>query len=508
MAKHTKAKCEPIEVGTCFAMPQADGRFSACQVLAPHKDGGHEVIALDWLGEAAPTLADLEGVSVLILNHHSWQNTPQRMIVSDAPPAEFVSIGVSEPLATFDEDPRTYGAWLGLSGRILAELWWNEVAPKAETSAYNDALKHRRDKFTFELGGITHEAQRGLAAARVGPDEPFRVAADQELDWSALDALGMLSKIQYTGSDRGVLDYVASRVLVKELHWSAHGQRTIDLSDAGVGHLVLEVGDGSLELHLPADQAFVSLTGYRGQDVTVRHPGNGAGLHLMLHDLSDATPPPIGGLEALSMLSLMAPKELDIAELGYPRLARIAIKMKNGHVTHLGALAELQHLERLRIGECYEMEPEHFPEPSALPNLESVTFHSLRKRHAAVLKKRLKGLPNLSITGAKTDAWLAGNAGNPFNDWVDESAKLGKAACKIYKESHGKVLKLRANDTEAYHREMVDFVRAFNRLGTKHSLDTIHREHIFTAFHELATASPVEATKAVLAEWFDEDREF
>jgi len=508
MAKRPKGTPR-IDIGTCFAVPEDGDRFSACQVIGHHESGGHEAIALDWLGDAMPTLKDLDGVSVLILNHHSWSDSPQRLIVSDAPPGEFVPIGVREPLTTFDEEPRSYGSWLGLSGRILTELWWNEVVPEAERRAYKDARKHRREPITIEFAGASHERERGLSGARVGgEDAVFPAEPDQKLDWSAFDAFGMMGLIEYTGTDATVLDYFRGRVLMQTLHWHDHGRSTIDLTGTGIGRLVLEVGDGPLEVRVPAEIEFISLLGYRDQKVTVHHEGEGHGLHLLLHDLEDTAPPPVVGLEALSFLSLMTPKELTLGELGYPALERLTVRSDGGAITDLEALAELQDLRRLRVTECYEMQPEAFPEPSALPKLDSVEFHSLRKSHAAVLKKRLKGVATVKIKGAKSDAWLAANAGNPFNNWVDESQKLGKAACKIYKQAYGKVTKLAADDKDTYHQLMVDFVRAFNRLGTKHALDTIHREHIFSAFFELASASPVEATKTELATWFDEDREF
>ncbi|MBW2464275.1 MAG: hypothetical protein JRH11_21680 [Deltaproteobacteria bacterium] len=204
----------------------------------------------------------------------------------------------------------------------------------------------------------------------------------------------------------------------------------------------------------------------------------------------------------------MKPKEVELAALGYPNLDTLALHLKGGRIHDVEALAAWPSLRRLLVIECYEMSPDRFPRPTDMPELQFVEFHSLRKTDAAVLRKRLKGLRGLKLSGSKSNAWLAANADNPFNNWVDESARLGKAACKIYKRSHGRVTKLGAEDFDAYHEEMVGFVRAFNHLDSKHGLDTVHREHIYDAFHELAEASPVVATPAVLAQWFDEDREF
>lgn len=490
-------------------MPQTDGRFSACQVLCAHSDGGYEVIALDWIGDAMPTLDALEGVSVLILNHHSWEASPQRLIVDPVPPPEFVPIGVREPLAAFTDEARSYGSWLGLSDRLLQQHWWDTVVPASEAKAYKDAKRNRGQRVTFSLGGTTHEAGRAMSSARIGPGLALPVPPAAPLDWSVLDAFGMLSAIEYAGTDTAVVDYIASRVLLRELHWSAHGCTQIDLSRCGLDKLVVEVGGGPLSLHLPDDLRRLEFRGYQGQAVAVHHATRGRGLHLSLHDLASPNPmPAITGLDALTALSLMSPPELTIGALGYSNLERLTVNLKGGQVHDLEAVESLVHLQRLRITECYAMEPERFPEAAVLPKLESVEFVTLRKSHAAVLKKRLKGIPHVDLRGAKTDAWLAANADNPFNNWVDDNARLAKAACKIYRQSYGRVSKLAADDRDGYHREMVEFVRAFNALGAKHRLETIEREHIFSAFHTLADASPVEATDAELAAWFDEDREF
>jgi hypothetical protein len=161
----------------------------------------------------------------------------------------------------------------------------------------------------------------------------------------------------------------------------------------------------------------------------------------------------------------------------------------------------------LRIDEAYELDPGALPD---LPALRQLKLYGTRKSIAAAVKARYKGSKvRVHTLRAKTDEWLAIHMYNPFREWVEESKAFGTAACRAYTKAGAAIDALppdagdRLADAERVLRQLI---RDFNALdGRRGRIDTVCREHVLKAVHDLArrVGMPAELTD----HWFDDTRE-
>jgi hypothetical protein len=163
-------------------------------------------------------------------------------------------------------------------------------------------------------------------------------------------------------------------------------------------------------------------------------------------------------------------------------------------------------LRSIHLRELYDFDAHAFPDE--LPDLESVTIHGLQKDHSAVLKKKLASVPTAKVTGARTPEWIKTNLHNPFREWEEDDARMGKAACAAWLKASALAEKAGAaaskETAEVILRGLVD---ALNKIDKRTSLDTIRRDESGEAFMDLAgrfsRVPPNEAAK-----WFDAWRNF
>src|SRR5262245_47867799 len=112
-----------LRPGTVFAIPLADGQWTACQVVRIGEGtAGPCVVSLRWIGDARPALADLRDAAPLRLDHHRWKGTPDWCHVGGAPvPPSYVELGVLPP-PDLGECP-AYGGWTGGLHIRLQATW-------------------------------------------------------------------------------------------------------------------------------------------------------------------------------------------------------------------------------------------------------------------------------------------------------------------------------------------------------------------------------------------------
>jgi hypothetical protein len=100
-----KKKSALPKAGTAFAFPLGDGRFSVCRVLldisserSKQWNGDTILVACaSWIGYQVPRADDPALRPILHLKHHSWDNKPNVLWVSDEPPPDLIPIGTIEP---------------------------------------------------------------------------------------------------------------------------------------------------------------------------------------------------------------------------------------------------------------------------------------------------------------------------------------------------------------------------------------------------------------------------
>ena len=100
----------------------------------------------------------------------------------------------------------------------------------------------------------------------------------------------------------------------------------------------------------------------------------------------------------------------------YSRIAELTLRGAPGKLRDASTLGQLRGLRELEICDVYELDVARWP--SDWPLLEGVQIHGLRKADADGLKKTLATVPDVRITGARSDAWIESNLGNPFRESV------------------------------------------------------------------------------------------
>ncbi|MCE9574371.1 MAG: hypothetical protein K8W52_14585, partial [Deltaproteobacteria bacterium] len=139
----------------------------------------------------------------------------------------------------------------------------------------------------------------------------------------------------------------------------------------------------------------------------------------------------------------------------------------------------------------------------AWPALTRVSIDGYRTADAARWKACFAGVADLELRGGKTDEWLAANLDNPFCDWIDRDAAVGKRAAAAWRTARAA---LGAGVTAAAaSRVLKAFVAVFNAIDAKTGIDTIDREEIAEAFIGLASEAGLDpaVAEARLDEWRD-----
>lgn len=474
--------------GTVLAAPLDDGRWTAYQIVSD--DGtSPAIVALDVLEDAPPTLAQVRGAKLLVIDHHSWSSHHDYVHVTPAkPPARWRELGV---LPVPDLGPcNAHGGWPdGFSQIVLQRRWVTEI-PADVRAAYKACP---RETVRVDLGAVAlDDVRRDTSELAIG-SRAAPLAAGTKLRWAALDLLGQLTRLSIHGDPAGVVEHVRAHPLIAELTWSAHGRATLDLSSTRL-HTVSVSADAPLTLRLPDTVKTLRVRG-KVDRVTVAQPLAGGRLTLELHGGPLKLP---AGLVALRELAVGAMGSIDVAKVAkaFPALETLTVRGDATELLRVEALAKLPRLRSLTLYACYRLDAAKVP--AAWPALDRVTIDGHRKVDAAILKRALGAAPRFELRGGKTDAWLAANLDNPFRDWIDRDAAVGKKAAAAWRKARG-AKKIDAKVLRA-------FIDVFNAIDGKTGLDTIDREEIGDAFHELATGAGFTPKEAEA--WFDAWRDF
>ncbi|WP_433795741.1 hypothetical protein [Actinoplanes sp. CA-252034] len=164
---------------------------------------------------------------------------------------------------------------------------------------------------------------------------------------------------------------------------------------------------------------------------TVRALDDGRWLHLDIFAATPATVAPAGlsGVRSVSLSGAGALSADTIAAFLEAHTVSLRWTSPPGRLDNPTALTALTHLRLLQMFDAYAMDADTLPD---LP-LDDLLISGLRGSTARGLRARFRKSPvTLSLTGAKSDRWLAANLDNPFRDWADDNPTAGAAACKAY----------------------------------------------------------------------------
>ncbi|MCB9574360.1 MAG: hypothetical protein H6709_19950 [Kofleriaceae bacterium] len=481
-----------------LAVPLGDDRWTACQVVAVD-DGGPVALSLQWLGDVRPTLDDVRDAPPLRVDHHAWDGDLAWRHVTPAPPSTFVPLGAL-PVPPGLGACNAHGSWDGVGGEIGGQARWLAL-PAAARAAYK-AAHRRRDDVTLDLGALTVTARADRARLHV---DAAALPPGTALRWAGLDDLGCLTELDYDGDDPGVIGHLRARPMIAELSWSAHGQATIDLRELTITTFATTLA-APLTLHLPPSVTTLRVRG-DARHLTCHQAGDGRRLELWVGPDDDGRLAlPAGGLARLDALHVWGARRVDAAAIAtWTALTRLHVHGDAVTLDGVERLAALTALRRLELIHCYGLDAAAFPAAAtAWPALTSASIDGHRKADAAALRARLAGVASVELRGGKTDAWLSANLDNPFRDWVDRAAAVGRAAAAAWRTACAALDGARSRrTTEAALRALVD---AFNRLGDRHGLDTVDREEVGEAFLTLSRRAGID--DATSGAWFDAWREF
>jgi hypothetical protein len=333
------------------------------------------------------------------------------------------------------------------------------------------------------------------------------VSAEGPIDWTQLDQLPNCLTVQWSGPDRGIVDAVGARLGIRFLYWS---DATGDL-DLRRTHLSTVRLDGAQlrSVRLPRLIETVLLR-KPPANLQVEAPSEGRRVDLRLFQYGPDVVIPaglrraptvwlrVGGALSAAVLSTLS----DLEQL------TLTFDAPPGVITDLSQLLRHHRLHTLQLDDAYGLDPDALPE---LPELRRLVLNGTRRTTATALRRRFqRGPVELSVNGAKSEAWLAAHMDNPFRDWVEESEAFGQAACQAYTRAWRAIeaIKPEAPDRlTAGERALRDLVADLNTIATEYGLiDTIHREQAWDAFHDLAGRLHIPEARA--NDWFDEDRRF
>lgn len=149
MAHKKKPHLPPA--GTAFAFPLGDGRFSVCRVLLDtsserSKEWNGEVVLAGcstWIGHEVPRADDPALRPILQLNHHSWDDKPNVLWISDEPPQNLIPIGIIQPTNEEQAIPcMSFGSWTSLTVHPLLQWKWDN---ERTTVLAEDAIRENKD---------------------------------------------------------------------------------------------------------------------------------------------------------------------------------------------------------------------------------------------------------------------------------------------------------------------------------------------------------------------------
>ncbi len=506
MAAPKKAP-EPAWIGHVLAVPLHEGGYGAIQILPSPGDGTKHgsltAVALDAAWAAPPSLAEAIAAGPMKVRDGEFQAV---ITGASKPPRRYIDLGVAPPI---DIGPvNSYGSFDGFPIWIRYEL-----RRRARQRANPDdprlvVWRHDPAVIDVPLGPYTLKQRRDSGGVQIGPPE---VPNDARIDWSALDALPQLRAITYEGADTGVFDYIARTPRINELRLTIHGTSKLDLSSLPIEKLSLNNNNnnnnkGELrEVHIGAALESLTLHAPSGE-LRVVHAHAGAGMELVVTSAAEI-PGAIAGLSRLRSYSQAGLRRATVENLlGYVELESLRLCGAPGALVDPENLTRLAKLDNVTLNDFYELDAARLPTAAEAPSISDLHIHGFRSSNGPILKQRLAGFWLSALGGGKKDEWIADNANNPFRDWTDRSAAMGKKACLLFKET---LRALREATSVARVAELTRaFVAGLNALDAKYGLETTEREDAFDALHALLTASPVAIDRAALEQMFDEARTF
>lgn len=477
-----------------FQIIQLKGNQPKCEDWVAYVD-------LDYWSERKPTSDDLINMHVLRLNHHFWENGVQ---LCWAPcrwfplKAEFVG---NVPVL-YDGECKSYGKWPDGAQQKLTEKWLQ--LPTDQVTAYKHALDEwKRNKSLFFAG---EEIRRGLWC--VNDDR-----LDAIDDYSELDKLQGLSRVETTRYRPQLIPFLERRWLVRELVWGHCGQKVLDLRSTHIEQL--EVNDPDVqEIYLPQGIQNVTLKGLLSPYLRIFSHDDGYSLALEV-ELQDDHLPDVG-LPKLMKLVLNNIKDFDLSTIitRHPNLIWLGLNGHPGIINNVSCIKQLKELETLLIFDLFGFSYDDFPLPADLSNLQWLWLQSVPADAGKAIKRLYKNkIQDLVVSKLRSNEWLQENMNNPLRHW-DGSEFIPKSkynkAVALWKEARHKIFDA-AKEPKTFSDSILsiasDYIEGFNKLDRRSGfIETEEREDIINAFESILDDVDLKIDRERLQKVMDEKR--
>ena len=490
-----------LQLGDVYTLQEKEtGKWFAFQIVQIGEENA-VYIDLDYWSERIPEEDDLNKMSYLRLNHHSWNNKINQCwspIKSFPSHAKRVGNMAVRPF----EECRTYGSWTNGTQQKWTEKW--DKLPKDQVLAFKEA----RTKWNETIMVAGKEVKKNLYGI-------FDDTLSAVKDFSEFDILPGLGRITATKDYPQLIPFIERRCLIRELIWDNCQHRELDLSRTHLEEVEIS-GECIESILLPSSIISLTLRGILSSNLRIHSPKDGYFMVLRV-ELQDDFLPDVG-LSRLTNLVLSNIKNFNLKDIPsrFPGLVWLGLAGHPGYIRDVAEISNLHELETLTIDDLFGFSADDFPLPKSFPQLRNLWIESIPAEAGKVIKKLYKGkIQDLLVLKLRSDEWLHENLNNPLRHWdgsefVPKSKYIKSVA--LWKDARRRMIEETNHpelDLSAVKRIAIDYVEGFNQLDCRSSfIETEEREDIFNAFEQILNETGLSDFKEDLMQLIDEKRDW
>ena len=492
-------KQQSLQSGEVYALQEKEtGKWFAFQIIQIGEDSA-VYVDLDFWSDKMPGESDLKKMSYLKLNHHLWNNEISHCWAPISLfPIRAKLIG-KKGIRPFKEC-KSYGSWPDGSQQKWTERW-NKL-PKDQIAAFKKALTQKNE--TIILAG--KEVRKDLYGL-------FDDTLSALSDFSELDKLPALGRINTSKDYPQLISFLERRYLIRELIWDDCRHKVVDLSRTHLEELEIS-GEEMDSIVLPSCLSRLTIKGKLSPNLRVHSPNDGFFMTLRLEMQNDFLPDL--GLSRLTTLGLDNIQEFSLKTISsrFPNLTWLGLYGKPGYIYDVAEIAKLHDIETLSMVDLFGFSAEDFPRPEDLSELKNLWLESIPADAGKIIKREFKNkIQDLSVIKLRSDEWLHENMNNPLRHW-DGSEFVPKSkytkSVALWKETRRRILeeaKRAEVDLSALKSIANDYVEGFNKLDQRSQfIETAEREDIFNAFEQILDEAGIRQGRDNIMNIIEENR--
>lgn len=413
------AKKPAWTVGEVLAFPCDHGGWGACQVV--RADDEVEVVALDHLSDAPPTLADVRLIP-LRQSRFEYNDALHRIHAIGDLPRDFARLGRAEAVVPPEPRGNVWAFFTSLRNDAWEERRWAQL-PASLRDAYHTASVHdgvelmvqgsvlrlprRQSWLHIDLTG------RASTPGTLAPKDPAR------FDPAVLDALPCLTELRVTGPAPWLPAWLAEHPLLRTLRWERPGVAALDLGAAHLNVLALTApAVRAVTLPDPLGHLHLHAAPTAPLDLTAKDRGHALRVELSTWNTDGLRA--VRGIGAARAVEVRGFSTLDLAAMApYTRCRNLSLTGAPGRLQGVAALSALSALQVLHLRGCVALDAAEMPALSAWPQLAEVRAWGCHARDVATLKARWKRDRRVHLSAPVDDDGVFATADHPVLRWPD-----------------------------------------------------------------------------------------